>query len=109
MTPAISVRNVSKRFRLGLGGHRSYRTLRDSLVGGVRAVGRRAAGVFRRRPGPAADQAADDLWAIKDVAFDVRPGEVVGVVGRNGAGKSTLLKMMSRITSPTAGVIELRG
>jgi lipopolysaccharide transport system ATP-binding protein len=106
MSPAISVRNVSKRFRLGLGGHRSYRTLRDSLAGGVRAFGRRAVGPFRRHP---ARPAANDLWALKDVGFDVRPGEVVGVVGRNGAGKSTLLKLMSRITSPTGGEIELRG
>src|SRR5437764_10475579 len=106
MKPAISVRGVSKRFRLGTGGHRSYRTLRESLAAGARAVGRWATRPFRR-PAPAA--AADEVWAVKDVSFDIRPGEVVGVVGRNGAGKSTLLKLMSRITAPTAGEIQIRG
>src|SRR5262245_11294965 len=61
--------------------------------------------VLRRTP----VQAEDDLWAVKDISFEVKPGEVVGIVGRNGAGKSTLLKLLSRITSPTEGEIQLRG
>jgi lipopolysaccharide transport system ATP-binding protein len=60
----------------------------------------------RQRPQPLA---RDELWALRDVTFDVQAGEVVGVVGRNGAGKSTLLKLLSRITSPTTGEIRLRG
>ncbi|MBN9519688.1 ABC transporter ATP-binding protein [bacterium] len=59
--------------------------------------------------GDARDPRQDYIWALRDVNFDVRPGEVVGVVGRNGAGKSTLLKLLSRVTSPTAGEIRLRG
>jgi lipopolysaccharide transport system ATP-binding protein len=106
MKSAISVRGVSKRFQLGVRGHRTYGTLRDSLVSGLRTVGRRIARPFRRAP---REDGAADLWAVRDVSFEVRPGEVVGVVGRNGAGKSTLLKLLSRITSPTAGEIELRG
>jgi lipopolysaccharide transport system ATP-binding protein len=99
---------VSKRFRLGVRGHRSYHTLRDSLVTAARSVGRWATGALRRAE-PQTVESADALWAVKDVSFDVRPGEVIGVVGGNGAGKSTLLKLMSRITSPTDGEIQLRG
>jgi lipopolysaccharide transport system ATP-binding protein len=110
MKPAISVRSVSKRFQLGVGvrGHRTYGTLRDALETGARRLGRWLTGALRRKQRPT-EGGAGDLWAIKDVAFDVRPGEVVGVVGRNGAGKSTLLKLMSRITAPTQGEILLRG
>jgi len=107
MKPAISVRGVSKRFQLGVGGNRSYGTLRESLAGSFHAARRRVARTLRLAPREQTE--SNDLWAIKDVAFDVQPGEVIGVVGRNGAGKSTLLKLMSRITSPTAGEIQLRG
>lgn len=107
MKPAISVQSVSKRFQLGMRGHRSYGTLRESLVSGVRATQRWASRKLRKvQPVPAR---ADELWAVKDVSFEVHPGEVVGIVGRNGAGKSTMLKLMSRITTPTHGEIQLRG
>src|SRR5688500_7108988 len=106
MKPAISVRGVSKRFRLGVRGHRSYRTLRDSLATGARGAARWLAGAVRRRTAPTADS---ELWALKGVSFEVHPGEVIGVVGANGAGKSTLLKLVSRITAPTEGEIRLTG
>jgi lipopolysaccharide transport system ATP-binding protein len=109
MTPAISVRGLSKRF--GLGGQRTYGTLRESVVTAVRSAGRRLLRRARRGApaGSPGTPGANDLWAVRDVEFDIRPGEVVGVVGRNGAGKSTLLKLMSRITAPTAGEILIRG
>jgi lipopolysaccharide transport system ATP-binding protein len=98
MKPAISVRNLAKKYRLGEKAA-GYRTFRDTVT-------RAALAPFRRRP---AAESSRDLWAVKDLSFDVQPGEVIGVVGRNGAGKSTLLKMLSRIVAPTEGEITLRG
>src|SRR5262245_43259512 len=107
MKPAISVRGVSKRYRLGAREQGRSNMLREALVSGVRRAGRWAARAVRRAP--ESEPAEPEFWAVKDVTFDVRPGEVIGVVGRNGAGKSTLLKLMSRITAPSDGEIQLRG
>ncbi len=103
MTPAIRVENLSKRYRVTHNRQRSrYRTLRDTLVDAARAP-------FRRWIGGESDPAVEDFWALQDVSFEVQPGEVVGIIGRNGAGKSTLLKVLSRITRPTKGRVELNG
>lgn len=94
---AIRVENLSKLYRIGAPQAR-HDTLRDAVTG------------LFRRPSPFAPRPADtDLWALKDVSFEVKQGEVVGVIGRNGAGKSTLLKILSRITEPTSGRVELHG
>jgi lipopolysaccharide transport system ATP-binding protein len=102
MAPAIRVEGVSKKYRLTRSGEGNvpYRTLRDDLVRWASYPVRWARGEVAR---------TEDFWALKDVSFDVQPGEVVGVIGRNGAGKSTLLKILSRITKPTDGRVRLRG
>jgi len=96
--PVIRVNHVSKKYRLG-GPQERYSTIRDTLVRAIRNPVKAIRGSAPR----------DTIFALKDVSFDVDPGEVVGIIGRNGAGKSTLLKILSRITYPTEGTIELHG
>src|SRR5216684_391804 len=99
MKPIIRVENLSKQYRLG-GPQVVYSTVRESLVGAIRAPLKR----LRRNRG-----SAETIWAVKDLSFEIMPGEVVGIIGRNGAGKSTVLKILSRITEPTTGRAELYG
>jgi lipopolysaccharide transport system ATP-binding protein len=93
--PAIRVSGLGKRYRIG--ERVRYKSLRESISNAVTRS-------FR------GDRWTEEtIWALKDVSFEVAPGEVVGVIGRNGAGKSTLLKILSRITEPTEGRVELHG
>src|SRR5262249_16217519 len=107
MKPAIEVSELSKRFRLGA-RDAGYRTLREALTDAVRAPWRHRRS-WRRRSEDRASDDSDILWALRSVSLQIRPGEVVGLIGRNGAGKSTLLKILSRITEPTSGRAEVRG
>ena len=101
MKPVIQAERVSKQYRIGT-REVAYETLRESIMEAARSPLKR----LRRRNGESSN---DTIWALEDVSFEVTPGEVVGIVGRNGAGKSTLLKILSRITEPTSGRIELYG
>jgi lipopolysaccharide transport system ATP-binding protein len=103
---AISASHVSKSYRLGVLGGRT-----------LRADTQRRWARLRGRPDPLlkigqpdhGNQQGDEVWALKDVSFEVGQGEVIGIIGRNGAGKSTILKILSRITAPTSGEIGIKG
>ncbi len=108
MKPIVTIENVSKRYRLG-GLHPAYMTFRDLIGGALGRVTLMRNGGDDEEEATTAGERQRDFWALRDINLTVRPGELLGVIGRNGAGKSTLLKILSRVTKPTTGRVRMWG
>ena len=106
----INVENLSKRYLIGheMDNGRRHESLREALTRHGRSIVRSAVDMSRGRQIIQGNK-IEEFWALSDVSFDVKRGEVLGIIGRNGAGKSTLLKILSRITEPTRGRVTIRG
>lgn len=104
---AIRVEDLSKQYHIG-GPQKTYDKLGEQLTDMFMAPFRRAGKLLRGQATGAAEL-EETIWALKDVSFEIKHGEVVGIIGRNGAGKSTLLKILSEITEPTEGYADIYG
>jgi lipopolysaccharide transport system ATP-binding protein len=105
---AINVENLSKQYKIGAAADKG-RTFREALTGKIVTPLRLMRNTFCRPDSSGLDAESELIWALKNISFQVKKGEVVGIIGRNGAGKTTLLKILSRITEPTEGEARING
>ncbi len=108
MNPVIDVQNLGKLYHLGTKQHRQE-TIFATLASWISSPWHNLKQLRRQSSWPVSETSGSTLWALKEVSFSVNEGDIVGVIGRNGAGKSTLLKILSHITRPTTGRVEIRG
>jgi lipopolysaccharide transport system ATP-binding protein len=106
MSTVIKVENISKVYRLGSVGRTTMKEDLSRFIKSLKGKEKEIKAISNNRQ---SDEKSDYVWSLKDINFEVKQGEVLGIVGKNGAGKSTLLKLLSRVTQPTTGTIKYKG
>jgi len=109
MNRVVKVENLSKKYVISHQAKERYTALRDVMANSFKTVGRKLLSLAQDRKLKTQNTSREEIWALKDISFEVNRGDKIGIIGRNGAGKTTILKILGRITEPSEGEIRLRG